>query len=174
MTLFQRAAGGGGTGYIVVLVYARRRPPRRAPGWAERGFEVVTPLARAAPPVRRHAVERKDLGHFEMAMRVGLQELAMDLKTSTYSLGLSPAYSSDQSDGLLARAKDTVPHMELSVILREAPPSRYRQTQQRRHSLDAAARAHHAHVREHQSEEEEEETHNTAGPCLSQATAAPS
>ena len=47
-----RAAGGGGTRYSIILMYTYARVPRRAPGWAGRGFEVVAPLARAAQTVR--------------------------------------------------------------------------------------------------------------------------
>ena len=52
VALFQRAAGGGGTGYSIILMYTYARVPRRAPGWAGRVFEVVAPLARAAQTVR--------------------------------------------------------------------------------------------------------------------------
>ena len=53
VALFQRAAGGGGTGYSIILMYTYyARVPRRAPGCAGRGFEVGAPLARAAQMVR--------------------------------------------------------------------------------------------------------------------------
>ena len=93
-----------------MYTYARR-VPRRAPGWAGRGFEVVAPLARA---------NRKSLRPLSNGYEtVGLQELAMDFVAETCAFGLEPRLLSEPGGELRATAKDTVPHMELSFFKKE-------------------------------------------------------
>ena len=49
----QRGEAGRAITYTrIVLVFSYTRMPRCAPGWAGRDFEVVAPLANAAPAVR--------------------------------------------------------------------------------------------------------------------------